>query len=402
MTTTELKRDFQISVGGKAKTKIIDAAGRTIKETGWQSNLVFDRFLNALAQGTNALPHLADANGGCTIGSNNTSNSIASGAITFTQVATTLTASAGFFTAPMVGTLFKYGVGSAGVEMYITAFTSTTIVTVSVSATVATPTVGTVWLVNQTALGTFLFQSNTYQTSAGSCQTTFAGNQVTMQRTYTFPTQVSTYNVNEIGYFLSLSSGNCFGRVVLAGTDVVNPANTYVVTIAITYTLAPAAPTAVGNIGTGINTAGNAMVEFWNVGTILSTGGFASNSGLLDASSSSRNVLYVVDTYSQQSSIQTVTKVQPATQTFQDALGGLTNTVLAGSSTPSNVSQCTMTKASTFTTAAQSLKGVGMWNATGGTFLVFDVLLTTPVTLPSGTWQPTTTWTWTYGRALVN
>jgi hypothetical protein len=77
-----------------------------------------------------------------------------SGGITFTQSGTTLTASAGFFSAADVGRLFKWGTGSTGNEIYITGYTSTSVVTVGTSATVGTPEIGTVWYVNTAALQT--------------------------------------------------------------------------------------------------------------------------------------------------------------------------------------------------------------------------------------------------------
>src|SRR5258708_91829 len=123
------------------KTMVMDAVtGLPVKENDYVSNLFLDQGLNGLAKKAGGgLPTPgapANAFNYCHTGSGINATKISSGAITFTQATTTLTASAGFFTSAMVNGLFKWGVGAGGNELYITAFTDSTHVTVGTSATV--------------------------------------------------------------------------------------------------------------------------------------------------------------------------------------------------------------------------------------------------------------------------
>ena len=251
------------SVSVKIKRNLCDArTGHVIVAGDFSKNLIFDVGLTALANGS------AQGFSGffqtCKIGSGSTSNSTYNASITFTQSGTTITASGSFFTPGMVGQLFKYGTGTGGAEYYITGYTNSTSVTVTTSATVSSPSAGTVWAVNQNSLQSFLYLSSTYQTTGGSNGNNISTNQFEQYRTFNFAVQASPYTVNEIGYTNNTTNdGTVYGRIVLASSDVVPPTQFYQVVIQVTYTCSPGSPTSVGNVATGFNSAGTAMQQNW-------------------------------------------------------------------------------------------------------------------------------------------
>jgi len=380
------------------ETRIIDAkTGKQVGGNKRKKNLILDGGLNAMAR-SNALGLAcvpATATNTCLIGSGSTPNSIASGAVTFTQSGTTITASGSFFTSGMVGWIFKWGTGSGGNEVYITAFTNATTVTVGTSATVSTPDIATVWNVARTTLDTFLFASSTYQTNSGDCGSTISGNQVTHKRTYVFPTQGSPYTVNEIGYATGVVSNRVLGRVVLGSSDVVGTTNFYVVVISMTVTYSPSTPLSVSNVGTNINTAGTLMIEGMNCTVVTSTGGTASNPGsapttILD---NSGNFMFKTATYTQNGTIQPSSGASAASRLDVGSGSWVNDNTKVGSATLS-------TTASVSTTG-QTLFGFGFRdvNVTG---LYMDILFTTPQTAPTGTFNPSSVWRLTYTRTLVN
>lgn len=413
-------------VSVQIKTQVCCArTGKVIKDNPFRKNLTYDIGLNAMARAATGTPTTlrcgpASIARVCRIGDSTNAVKIASGAITFTQAAFTVTASAGFFTAAMVGAILKYGAaGSGGVEYYITAFTSATVVTVDTSATVGA-TAGVVWMVQQSAMGNLLFTSSSYQTNATDNQTTFVTNVATHQRTFTFPVQGAPYNVNEVGYTSQTAGTQVLGRIVLGSTDVVGTSNFYRVIILVTVTYTPAAPTAVGNIGVNWNTAGNAMMEFWCVAGIDSTGavnGASPNNNFasLDASSEYSGFLgntsggmYLIArigaTYTQNASISTAMGL---------SWGTLNTNFLQ---VDSNIRQWTSTGARgamklTYTgnssTTGQTCYGIAIspnYNSlnTNRDKPAFDILFTTPQALPNGSWLPSIEFTQTYSRTLIN
>lgn len=385
---------MNIAVQTKVKTRIIDAkTNRVLKESPWRKNLIMDNGLAALAKGTNAtIP--ASFTTACRIGSGTNPTRVDSGAITFTQSGTTLTASGGFFTASMAGTLFKWGTGSGGVEVYIVSYTDTTHVEVATSATVAVPSVGTVWFVNQSALQTLLYSTANYQTSGSSCGTTFSGADVSFKRTFNFSPQAGSYTVNEIGYFSTTSGSTVYGRIVLPSSDVVAPTNYYQVVLTVTFTFSPGTPTAVGNVGTNIDTSGNAMVECLNNSSVVMaqvfSNGAADSPRLLDSQGSGFFNL-ATSTYTQNATPGALKTV--ATRVFVNT-GNWTNdgTVLG---------KMKMSFNTTISTSGQTLYGFGLtgWNNND---LAFDIKLTSTFALPSGSFLPQAVFSVTYGRTLTN
>lgn len=388
---------FNLGIAVEFKTKIMDAAtGLCVKESPWRKNLVLDAGLNALAQSTNACG-IGSSFSSLRIGGGTNPTSFASGAITFTQSTTSVTASGGFFTSAMVGGILKYGTGSGGAEQYITAFTSSTLVTVSSSATVAA-TVGTIWMVQQTALQTPLFTTSTYQTTAGSNSTTYSAGQQLMQRTFVNGVQGAPYTVNELGWNVNSGGTAINGRIVLPSSDVVGTSNFYVVIMQLTVTFAPSAPTAVGNVGTGLNTAGNAMIEWFDFTSVSTNGNTNPNVSVnIDGPSANLQTSYITASYSQQSSLTSST----AWPLVVGSVQGQTSAV-AFVYSPGTVGICTCTTTSTSTTAGQTCTGIALTNPGNSTQIAMDVKLTTPFTLPTGTFIHTTVWQIQYSRTLVN
>lgn len=385
----------------RVKTRIIDArTGRVVKESPWRKNLINDAGLNRLAgtaPATTGAGHLFDY---CKIGSGSNANKIGSGAITFTQSGTTLTASGGFFTAAMAGALFKWGSGSGGTEVYISSYTSATQVTLATSATVSTPTVGTVWMVQETSLQTYLYRSNTYQTNAGDCGTTLSGATLTMQRTFNFAIQASPYSVNEIGYQQNASASNdgvVNGRIVLASTDTVATTNYYQVIMALALTYSPATPTAVSDVGTNINTAGTLAIE-WLPLYVDSSGNNITHwiTGVSSASYSGYGYLRLATaTYSQNANPSNTSTLNPAGLSGASAIPAAARTANRG--------EMEWTVTVSVGTTAQTMYGFGFGGFSTSPFhLVWDVKLTTPYVLPTGTFQATVKFKLVYDRTLSN
>ena len=401
---------MKTSVKVLVRTEIHDARTGAVKRVRKaRPNLVFDSALTALATGA---INFATIFTRCKIGSSNAANSIPGNTTTFTQVGTTITASSAFFTGAMVGAIFKYGTGTGGAEQYIASIGGGGLTAVMQGAgmTVGTPTAGTVWLVAQTALTTPLTAltggcvSGTYVTSPGACATTFPGGanstQITNQRTYKFPVQAAPYTVNEIGYSdNNTNDGTCNGRIVLGSPDTIAITEYYVVQIAITFTLSPNVPTAVINVGTGLNTAGQIQFNAWDCQTITSTGtalayqtvwaggimddaaiplGFITGSApTLNANINQNNALSL-------------------TAALTSASANLSNATL-----PVGVAQATITF--NFSTAGQTCYAIAFGRTSGSNVaLIFVLLLTTPFALPNGTFQGNLVYQRAVTRTLSN
>lgn len=383
---------MNVAVETVVETRIMDVAtGKPVK-TQVKKNLVLDGGLNAMARssalGLACFP--ATVHNSCLIGGGTDPNSIASGAVTFTQSGTTITASGSFFTSAMTGWILKYGTGSGGAEVYIT-FVNATTATSSISMTVGSPTVATVWNVARTTLQTFLFASSTYQTNSGDCGSTISGNQVTHKRTFLFAQQGSPYTVNEIGYASGVVSNRVLGRLVLASSDVVGTTNFYVVVISVTVTYLPSSPTVVANVGTNINTAGTLAIEGMSLTIVTSSGSSANNIGSAAWLDNTGSLNFKTVAYSQNSSIQPSSLLSGAsTIHIQNANWANDNT---------KVGSMTITTTGTLATTGQTLFGICIGDSSG---IGVDVLFTTPQTAPTGTFQPNTVWRLTYTRTLVN
>lgn len=391
-----------------AKTK------KVIKVMPKVSNLVGDLGLNTMAQITN----LAQISNNCAVGSGTNATSVNSGSITFSQAGTsTITASSSFFTSAMIGGIFKYGVGSAGQEQYITAVAGTTCTVAASNAGFPTisASVATVWFVNAQNLQTFLFNTTTYDSTAGANSTTYTTTGFTYQRTYIFPVQVTSYTVNEVGWSnntISSSNNQTLGRAIVTST-VVPPTNFLSVVIQITFNYTPATPTAVANVNTvsgSLNTAGNAMIEMWAVPVVTSSGGTSNQNppgnGLsqgqilnfcLTTSNYTQNSTPFSGTYPFTPNLVTPSTIASSTVSW----GYVTQSNLSGIGTPAGTMQLNVNYSPT--TSGQTVFGVCLTSNNGGTLnSVFDIKMTTPFVTPSGPFPVLATFTLTFGRTLVN
>src|ERR1700744_5859559 len=270
-----MSQKWNIALGaklqGRATLYLQDIATGVQTQVADKSNLVLDVALNALRNTGTPYTTLLAA---CKVGSGTNANEFNfGGSAIFTQLGNTITATSGVFTSAMVGGIFKYGATgtSNGAEQYIASFISATQVTVSgAGMTVAVAAAGAVWMVQQTTLQTYNISSTSYQATGNG--TTYSGNTVTFQRTYVFAAQGSAYSVNEVGYYSAGGSNLVFGRIVLGSTVNVPTTSFLVVTLQLTVTQSPATITAVGNVGTHFNTAGNAAINFWSLQTIATNG----------------------------------------------------------------------------------------------------------------------------------
>lgn len=388
---------LSFGVQAQVDTYVCDAkTGRKLTHQR-KRNLVLDTGLTGLASGSGPCSP-ATMFSALRIGGGNNANSLPSGSITFTQVGTAITASAPFFVTgtSMQNAILKYGTGSGGQEIYITSVTSTT-VAVATTAFSISASVATLWYVNQTGLQTLLYSTNTYQTNSGDNGTTLTAGVITLKRTFVNPQQAGSYTVNELGYSNTTGGTGIYGRIVLSSSDVVGPSNFYLVVMTLTVTVSPNAPLAVGNVGTGFNSAGNLMVEYFAFVNVSTSGGTTIGSAVLDQGNVNDTCYFTTNTgYTQQSSLTS------ATAPFNLIPNGFNTPTAAWVNTPGMVGVCTVTNIGSFTSAGQTCYGVGLCSSGNGFAPALDVKFTTPFTLPTGLFAPVTVWQAVWGRVLTN
>jgi hypothetical protein len=388
---------------------------RIIKRQVNRPNLLSDLSLTNLALGIIGPATMFQC---CKIGSSTAPNCTPSTPITFTQAGTTITAIAPFFIGSMVGQIFKYGTGAGGTEQYIdtVAGGGLSCTVLGAGQTVVVPDIASVWFITQTQLTTYSYQTNTYVTGAGQCGTTFPGGanstQIAFVRTFNFPVQALTYSVNEIGYNDNSGAdgnGNVRGRVVIPTTDTITPAQYYVVQILVTSTLSPNVPTAVLNVGTGIDIAGTVMYNNWDCEAVNTNGLYASyqaaygNSDVMDESTPPRAGFYTVGAVSPNAHISQA-DVSTLNANWATGLGSAyTNVGL-----PVGVAQ------STITITCPGLYGNTMYaifidSLVGSTqgynramAPIFLLSFTTPYVCPNGTFVGNIVWQRQYTRTLIN
>jgi hypothetical protein len=328
----------------------------------------------------------------------------ASGAITFTQVGTALTASAPFFQSTDAGAIFKYGIGTSGAQFTVSAFIDSTHVTLSGADTVPTPTVGTLWYVTQTAMDALQATSKNYV--SGSCGSAFdvSTGIWTGTRTILFAAESGTVTIIELGWFNSGSGGvfgaTMLGRVVLPGAGVTLTAGQQLeVELQVNVTFSPIAQTAVADVSGGAwDTAGTWLLEFVEIfsggpgiADVIQANGLSGSSGYLSAGSVTFNgdggTCMMTGAYAQNATLQNAPGVH-ATFTVANSLGsyslGSFITTLVGEFNPAS--------------------GVGLITVIGlgnTSTLLASQLLTTP-TNKDNTHSLTLTWETQIGQILTN
>lgn len=239
------------SAKGRFHCVVIDAATQeVVQDHGWQDNLILDQGLNQVASRAWCDNFLVAC-----IGTNTEPTFDSGGASTASQSGFTVTIDSGVFTFTAggldVGDEGKWIKFLSGEEAKITAYISSTQVTVAVSQTVASTTFK-LDRCNQTALYTEIQRTNNYVTGAGNCQTTRSSNVLTHRRTWDFPTEVGPVTYRELGVsYNGVGPGNLFSRIVLSSPVSLIAAQILRVSYELVLTITPFSPVVVAdpNIG---------------------------------------------------------------------------------------------------------------------------------------------------------
>ena len=390
----------------KIKAAVIDrATGKVVSRRPWQGNLIYDAALTGMAAGT--LGGFAGLFNTCKVGNGTLINSVGPGATTFTQVGTTLTASTpGWFNTYGIGAgwLMKVGTGTGGQENYIVSVDATGNFCTLTDAASYTSQPFTAWNVAQTTLPGYLYNTSTYASTGNG--TTFAGNVATMTRVFNFATQGSTYSVHCIGYSSSGATSNAVnGAIPLTSPDSVLPSQFYQVTIQVQYTVTPSAPTAVGNVTTGIDSSGTVALQVWDCVKVNNDGSssyqqpsFASL--LFDGNISVAIGLVTTGAVSLNSSINTG---------GNSPIGTYSSASVSWVATAGKVGVATATPTFSFSPSGETLYAIafGASISTPPTVPskvteIFVLNFTTTTTLPTGTYSGNFVLTRTFGRTLTN
>lgn len=234
------------------RTEVLNADGSVAKTARDCKNLVLDSGLNFLGGIT-----YAAAIGYFRFGTGTTPTKRDSGLTTFTLAGTSLTSNGAFFEVADVGRLFK---ADSGEEIYITAFTSASQVTVANPAAVAfAAQPGTIWYVNQTTLDAEAgVSTNNVNTTA------FNAGVWTLQSVKTSNTFTAQKLITEVGW-APAASGPLFGRAIVPdGGDLVGVGQQYRVTVSLSVDYSGMRVTQ-GDITTGdtaaMNSAGELAIE---------------------------------------------------------------------------------------------------------------------------------------------
>lgn len=286
-----LRAQFSSKARVKYQTFALNPDGSKIPFGPPRKNLILDTGLDFLNPSTTISWSGAFRYAAIGLNTGNEPTSRASGGTTFTQVANALTASGAFFNSGDVGRLFKYGIGAGGVEMYITAYIDTLNVTVSVSATVASPDVGTIWYVNETALDSEFDRTPNVLTGLPNNFSSVANTTITHQRTFLFPAVGSTTTIKEIGWSPGPGAYALFGRDVITPGDTLVTGQQYLVVVQVIVDYSGAGGGFQGNTGSGCDNTAQARLEnlFCSLTTpdgfsnaSVSTGGDETTHGCMD------------------------------------------------------------------------------------------------------------------------
>jgi len=366
------------------QTQIINPDGSIAKSNPPTHNLLLDGGLDLVAS-----DNLMDLFRYAVVGTGSTPTNRDSASTTFTRSGTTVTANANFFEAADVGRLLKF---DSGEEMYITAFTSATEVTVDTGGTLSASE-GTVWYVNEVGHETESKRTATYGSDSGDNGRSVSGNIITNKRTYIFSAEVGAVTYTEIGWSnVSTPSAQLFGRDLIAGGgDSLSAGQQYKVIFQLQTTLSPVDPTAVSDVGNnGFNTAGTFCFEylFRGLGYVSSTGAATydgSNENSVPEPKNNHEVSYADATFTQLSGLST-------------SFGTPGSTILAMTAQSYTSGSFTRTYVAT---ASISQWNDSIYGLIFGSQRLSSVLFTTAQTKDSDH-KLTVTYRWTWGRTLVN
>jgi hypothetical protein len=229
-----------------------------------------------------------------------------SGSITFTQAGTTITASSGFFVAGDTGRLFKWGTGETGAEVYLT-YVSATQATASASATVSSPTIGTIWYVNTNTLLTFitgLTWSRLTNASENFTSTAVVGDTVTVthQQTVYSSAFVANKTITEIAFNDTNANTAVFDRDIITPSVALLIGDQAKIICQLISRYSSVTPVAVGNVATGYDSSGQFQIESLAINNTLgidsynSGGSYGWGGGgkLLEPANSSNSIVHAV------------------------------------------------------------------------------------------------------------
>lgn len=233
--------------------EVLDADGCTVECRALTRNLILDQGLNQVAAHT-----WMDCIAAAAVGTGSTAVKRDSGTVTFTRATNQVTASAGFFVAGDVNRLLKF---DSGEEMYVTAFTSDVLVTVSVSGTLGASE-GTIWYVNEVGHAAEIKRTVTYGSDSGDNGSTWSSPAWTFKHTYLFTAEGAPIVYNEIGWSYTATAGNnLFGRDIITGGIALTTGQQLKVVCNLSVTLAPLTNTAYTCVVTGWTQNGFHVIE---------------------------------------------------------------------------------------------------------------------------------------------
>lgn len=226
-----------------------------------EKNLILDSGM--INFGANSLSSLQTM---CQKGDSDLANSLDSGVITMTQSGVTVTASSSIFTAGMVGELLKPD--SGGEEVYITGFTSDTIVSVGTSQTVSAIAF-TVWYVSRTTLESYLGYTSTLNASDSRA---ISAGVITLTATHIFSANVAGETIRELGWGLNANNVP-LSRVVLSSPVALGIGDQLEVISNLEVRQSNQTPTAIDPTSDEGAFAGNAQVEGYGIDDLESQTG---------------------------------------------------------------------------------------------------------------------------------
>jgi hypothetical protein len=233
------------------ETQILED-GRVVSTRPAKRNLLLDSGLDGIA-----VRAFWDTFTNCVLGDGTTPTKRDSGSITVSIASEVATASANYFESGDVGRLLKL---DSGQEVYIAAYTSPTEISVT-GASDDSADEATIWYVNETGHANELVRTSTLSSDSGDVSSTWDSPQIEHKRTFVFPEETGARTYKEIGWSHTASSGgNLLGRdLIPSGGDSIAPGQQYKVVVKLRIEINPVTQTSQTNVGTGLNTSGNAI-----------------------------------------------------------------------------------------------------------------------------------------------
>lgn len=365
------------------ETQILDGkTGAVISRRPAKRNLLLDSGLDGIATRSywHAFTH-------CVLGSGTTPTKRDSGAATVSISGAVATASANFFEAADVGRLLKL---DSGQEVYISAYTSETVVSVDGAEDEAASEF-TIWYVDELGHQNELIRTNTLGTDSGDVSSNWNGSRVEHKRTFIFPVESTSRTYREIGWSHTWTAGgNLLGRdLIPGGGDSIAAGQQYKVVVRLRIVVSPVTPLVVGDVGNNCDTAGTAIVATVNNAFRAASNapGFNSTFHVFEPSTSVPEIWLRTAAYTQE------------TATITGSLGMSGN---FNERTPSIDSYQSKSFEKIYRTTYPTTQGNGTIHGVGfGRSMNFDLKFDTPLTKDS---DHTLTFVFrlSWGRTLIN